>query len=202
MKEIEVDCDNLNSVANQISSCGENINTSISDMCEKINNLHNYWQGERYNSFVQDFNSVVIGLNNILEMYVQKLPNILKRVAYNYKQADKQNGMAPSRDSNIKIVAQITVNKDEKMKFITSKVSIIQSEISKSLSKVKDKINSISRLCKSVSWESDTSKTFKNQIKKVNNQAIFTIEMVQNKLDNAINQAKADVESAENASMT
>lgn len=200
MDKIKVDYISMASKAKQIREYGKDFNMEISNVYKNISAMHNVWYGKRYNVLVNEFNSIVNSLNQLLKIVINKIPGTLEKIANNYSQADNDLNTTTVVYESSKPINNITVFNDVGMKFITSEVDIIQQKVIANLRNAKDKINKIETICKSITWQSESGNIFKSKVGRLKVDVVNVCNELNNEFTNLMNQAKEDIQRAEDAS--
>ena len=65
------------------------MNSEITSAYSKLESMHEFWYGKRYNELLTKFNKINPQLNTMLELVVRKLPYVLELIANNYSNDSK-----------------------------------------------------------------------------------------------------------------
>lgn len=200
MEKIKVDYESMASKAKQIREYGKELNFELVSVYKNIGDMHNYWNGKRYIALAREFNSIVSSINELLKIVVNKIPCTLEKIANNYSQADNNSNITTVDNQSPSIVNNISIYNDTSLKFITNEVSAIQQKVTINFRNVKEKLDKIESTSNSITWQSESASIFRNHIGKLKNDIVTACEELNNQFTNLINQAKEDIQIAENAS--
>ena len=198
-KITQVDYEAIPAIARQMRTLGQELNSELTASYASITNLHNYWYGKRYNELVKGFNSMVVGLNELLSLVVGEIPYALEMVANNYGKADKGANVTNAVKTEPKRVAQLAIPNDVGMKFLTNEVTSIRNSVSTNFSKSKDKMSSIEATFNKITWQSEAATAFKSRFKSLRDQIVKSLDEIEVSFKNLMTQTLNDMQSTENA---
>ena len=185
--------------AKQMRSCGQQLNTEVTNAYNSVNSMHSSWYGKRYNELVTHFNNMIPQINEMLQLVVTDIPVSLEKVANNYSQADRGSNATTVENTTPKKITNITIHNDVGMKFITANVQEVQTKVSKNFKNAKDQMNKISTEYNKVKWTSEASEAFKNKFNKLKTDITKSFDEIEKQFTNLMNQTKEDIQKAETA---
>lgn len=195
----QVDYEAIPSIARQMRTLGQELNSELTASYASITNLHNYWYGKRYNELVKGFNSMVVGLNELLNLVVGDIPYALETVANNYGQADKGMNITSAVKTEPRRVTELAIPNDVGMKFLTNEVTNVRNSVSTNFSKAKDKMSSIELTFNKITWQSEAATAFRSKFKTLRDQILKSLDDIEVSFKNLMTQALNDMQSTENA---
>ena len=198
MAKIEnVDYERIPGQASQMRSEGQALNTELTTAYESINNMRNFWFGQRYNSIVESFNKIVPDINELLKLVVSEFPYALEIIANNYSQADKGANVTSAQNTAPKLINDIMLSTTPGLRFKSEEVKGIQAEVEKNFDNAKDKMNTIESIYRQIQWESEASQAFETKFMKLKNQIVSAFDNIRTQFNRLVTQADQDIGSAE-----
>lgn len=198
MATIFVDYEGMSKKASKIRAYGQEMNELLISVYRSVAELRSVWTGRRYNSVVNKINSLNETLNSIMKLVVNKIPNNLEKMAKNYATAENQGSRVttPSNTSP-RVIPQINLHSDSRLKCLTEQVTPIQKEISENLKKVCSKMENIEATYNAILWESKAATTFNSAFTKIKNDIITSLKDIDSQIQKLIVQAQEDIEISE-----
>jgi len=194
-----VDYEAIPSQAQEMRALGQELNSELSTAYQSIANMHNCWFGKRYNELSKEFNKIIPGINELLELVVGDIPFALETIANNYSQADRGSNVTSATKSAPHMISELTISNDVGMKFVTSEVELVKNNVSNNFKKAKDRINSIESVYGKIKWESEASEAFASKFRKLKADLISAFDSIDSQFTNLMNQTLSDIQSAESA---
>lgn len=196
---IKVDYEAIPRQAMSMRSNGKELNTQLVEAYKSIENMHNSWFGQRYNSLVQEFNKIIPSINELLELVVDEIPYTLETVANNYALADRGSSVTKAVKEAPQKVTTLSTPNDVGMKFVTSEVETVQQSVTKNFQKATEKMNLIETEYAKITWQSEAADAFKARFKKLKTDIVNSFENLENQFTKLMDQTKNDVQRTENA---
>lgn len=175
------------------------VNDQLTAAYQSIGNMHNYWYGKRYNKLVEEFNKLIPTFSDILELIVGEIPFTLETVANNYSQADQGTKVTNAVKTAPAKITAIAILNDIGMKFITSEVEKVKTDVSKNFKAAIDKMNNYETEYKKIYWESEAAEVFANKIRKSKENIVKAFGDIESQFTTLMTQTLADVQATENA---
>ena len=194
-----VDYEALPGKAGQMRSHGQELNNKLTDVYQKVTDMHNVWYGERYNSLVKEFNHIIPQLNELLDLVVGEIPFALETIANNYSQADKGSNVTGASKTAPKKISSLAISNDVGMKFLTSEVNTVQNKVSNNFNNARDKMNTIESAYARIQWQSEASEAFAARFKKLKNEIVNAFENLNQQFVSLMKQTQEDIQATENA---
>lgn len=194
-----VDYEAIPGQAAQMRQIGQELNSQLTTAYSNITNMHSSWYGERYNSLVREFNKIIPQINELLELVVGQFPYTLEVIANNYSQADKGANVTSAQNTAPNKISDIPISNDVGMRFLTSEVQNIQSQVSSNLDNAKAKMDSIQSVYSQIQWQSEASEAFKSTFTRLKTQITESFENIKSQFTTLMNQTQEDIQSAESS---
>ena len=195
----KVDYEAMPSQAKQMRADGKQLNSEMTKAYKSVADMHNSWYGKRYNELVKSFNNMIPDINDMLKLVVTEIPYSLETVANNYSQADKgANATSASNEAPNKITS-ITLSNDVGLKFVTSNVSSVQTQISTNFKNAKVQMNNIESEYNKIKWQSEAADAFKAKFTKLKSNIVSSFEKIETQFTKLMTQTKQDIDKAEKA---
>lgn len=194
-----VDYEAIPGQAAQIRQIGQELNQELTTAYSNIANMHSVWYGKRYNSLVGEFNKIVPQINELLQLVIGDFPMTLEIIANNYSQADTGANVTSPQITAPNKIAGILLSVDIGMRFLTSEVQNIQSQVSSNLDNAKAKMDQIQSVYNQIQWQSEASETFKAKFTKLKLQITESFENIKSQFTKLMNQTQEDIQSAESS---
>ena len=194
-----VDYEAMPSQANQMRTLGQDLNGQITTAYQSIANMHNNWYGRRYNDLVKEFNKIIPQINELLELVVGEIPFALETIANNYSQADQGAIVTNAVKTTPNNIAEIAISNDVGMKFITSEVETVKSNVSNNFKNAREKMNEIESVYGRIQWRSEASEAFGAKFRKLKQDIINAFENIDNQFTALMEQTLSDIQATENA---
>ena len=175
------------------------LNQEISSAYSSIANMHNDWYGVRYNDLVKAFNNLIPSLNEMLELVVVKIPFAMQTIANNYAMADRGENVVSVGNESANKIQNITISNDVGMRFMTDRVSDVQSRVSNNFRSAKNLMNNIESTFSNLPWQSDSAEVFRSTFIKLKNDIVTEFENIDTQFVKLMQQAQQDIENAERA---
>ena len=196
---IKVDYEAIPRQTMSMRTNGKELNTELQDVYRNIERMHSFWFGARYNALVMEFNKIVPSINDLLELVVDEIPYTLDTVANNYALADRGTGVTKAAKEMPQRIAELPVNNDIGMGFVTTEVENTQQIVSKNFQNAIQKMNVIESEYERITWQSESADAFKAKFRKLKTQIINSFENLNKQFTNLMNQTKDDMQKTENA---
>lgn len=196
---MNVDYEGIPSIAQQMRSKGEELNTELTTAYQSIADMHNAWYGKRYNELVKSFNNIVPQINEMLQLIVRDVPFALETVANNYSRADRGTNITSANYTAPQKISELTISNDVGMKFKTSAVASIQSKVTTNFKNAEEKMNTIESIYTKIQWQSEASEAFGSRFRELKTQILTAFNDIETQFTQLMNQAQEDIQSAENA---
>ena len=196
---MNVDYEGIPSIAQQMRSKGEELNTELTTAYQSIADMHNAWYGKRYNELVKSFNNIVPQINEMLQLIVRDVPFALETVANNYSRADRGTNITSANYTAPQKISELTISNDVGMKFKTSAVASIQSKVTTNFKNAEEKMNTIESIYTKIQWQSEASEAFGSRFRELKTQILTAFNDIETHCTQLMNQAQEDIQSAENA---
>ena len=123
----------------------------------------------------------------------------LEIIANNYSQADTGANVTSPQITAPNKIAGILLSVDIGMRFLTSEVQNIQSQVSSNLDNAKAKMDQIQSVYNQIQWQSEASETFKAKFTKLKLQITESFENIKSQFTKLMNQTQEDIQSAESS---
>ena len=185
--------------AQQMRTLGQELNRELTTAYQSIANMHNCWYGKRYNELVKEFNNIIPQINELLELVVGEIPFTLETIANNYSQADQGSNVTSAAKRAPNKITDLTISNDVGMKFVTSEVESVKTNVSNNFKKSKDKMNTIESAYGRIQWQSEAAEAFSSKFKKLKADIVAAFENIDSQFTNLMNQTLSDIQSTENA---
>ena len=185
--------------AQQMRTLGQELNRELTIAYQSIANMHNCWYGKRYNELVKEFNDMIPQLNDMLTLVVTEIPFALETIANNYSQADQGSNVTSAAKTAPNKITDLTISNDVGMKFVTSEVESVKTNVSNNFKKSKDKMNTIESAYGRIQWQSEAAEAFYSKFKKLKADIVAAFENIDSQFTNLMNQTLSDIQSTENA---
>lgn len=194
-----VDYNEIPKRAREIRAYGQDINKLMVNAYKDVQNMKKDWYGQRYNTIVDQFNTLSVNVNKLLKLVVGDLPYALETVANNYAQADAGTNVTIAQNTAPQNVTSIPRSTEVGMKFITANVNETKNRVEKQFNDAVGKMNQIGVTFNKITWSSEAATEFKddfNALKTNISESFNSIKAMFNKL---VKEAMADIEKAEKA---
>lgn len=185
--------------AQQMRTLGQELNRELTTAYQSIANMHNCWYGKRYNELVKEFNNIIPQINELLELVVGEIPFTLETIANNYSQADQGSNVTSAAKTAPNKITDLAISNDVGMKFVTSEVESVKTNVSNNFKKSKDKMNTIESAYGRIQWQSEAAEAFSSKFKKLKADIVTAFENIDSQFTNLMNQTLSDIQSTENA---
>lgn len=185
--------------ANEMESCGTQLNKELTTAYESVNAMHAEWFGIRYNSLVEVFNKMIPSLNEMLTLVITNIPETLRTVANNYSRVDRGSNATSEGAKNPNLIVNIPVSNDVGMKFITSSVQARQEAISTNFRNAVAQMNQIEAIYQKIDWESEAAEAFRKKFTTLKTQIVENFEETNTQFKTLMEQTIQDNQKAENA---
>ncbi len=192
-----VDYEALPGKAGQMRSHGQELNNKLTDVYQKVTDMHNVWYGERYNSLVKEFNHIIPQLNELLDLVVGEIPFALETIANNYSQADKGANVTSAQKTAPNKIADIAIHNDVGMRFLTGDVESIQNQVVSNLDIAKSKMDEIESVYGQIQWRSEASDAFRSTFTRLKSEIVESFENIKSQFTKLMTQTQQDIQSAE-----
>lgn len=197
MPRIEVvDYNALQKSAVSIREGGTALMNGMQQAFTKIGGMSSAWYGKRYNMLVDEFNKVIPALNEISQLTMVDFPNALDKIAVNYARADMEDLPLNQSDASTKIT-EIAHSQAVGLRFVTSEVETVHSEIKTSFTNANSELESIESTCNSLPWTSEAQEAFVASFKNLKNQIHQSFENISNAFNTLVEGAKSDMSEVE-----
>ena len=194
-----VDYAAIPSKAQQMRTLGQELNNELTTAYQRIAEMHNNWYGKRYNDLVKEFNEMIPKINELLELVVGEIPFTLETIANNYSQADQGLNVTNASKTVPKKISDLTVPEDVGMKFVTSEVESVKTNVSNNFKVSKDKMNSIESAYGQIDWKSEAAENFAIKFKKLKSDIVSSFENIDSQFGKLMSQTLSDIQSTESA---
>ena len=185
--------------AQNMRALGQELNNELSTAYQSIANMHNCWYGKRYNELVKEFNNMVQQINELLELVVGEIPFALETIANNYSQADQGSNITSAAKTAPKKIIDLSISNDVGMKFLTSDVETIKTNVSNNFKNSKEKMNAIETAYERINWQSEASEAFESKFKKLKADIVTAFENIEAQFTSLMNQTLSDIQATESA---
>ena len=185
--------------AKQMRNLGKELNKEVKSAYTSAENMHNVWYGKRYGELINQFNSIIPQINEMLQLVVTDIPVSLEKVANNYSQADKGSNVTTVGSDTPNNIINIEAKNDVGLKFLTDNVEEIRGNISSNFKAAKGKMDSIALEFNKVQWQSEAADAFKNKFNTLKRDIITSFEKIETMFGELISKALQDVQEAEKA---
>ena len=196
---MNVDYEGIPSIAQQMRSKGEELNTELTTAYQSIADMHNAWYGKRYNELVKSFNNIVPQINEMLQLIVRDVPFALETVANNYSRADRGTNITSANYTAPQKISELTISNDVGMKFLTSEVSSVKSKVSSNFKNAKAKMDTIESAYNKIQWQSDASEAFRAKFTQLKSSIVEAFENIESQFTTLMQQTLDDIQATENA---
>lgn len=194
-----VDYEAIPAKASTMRETGIQLNTELTTAYQSITDMHTNWYGKRYHALVVDFNNMIPQLNEMLELVVGEIPYTLETVANNYSKVDQGSNIVAANKTAPTKIAEITLPTDVGMKFLTTEVSTVQTNVSTNFENAKECMNTYETILGQVQWESEASEAFRTKFATLKANIISSFENIKTQFVNLMTQAQSDIQSAESS---
>lgn len=198
-KIMNVDYEAIPAQASRIRSLGEDLNSQITTAYSRIQGMHKYWYGKRYNSLVKSFNKIVPEINELLTLVVEEIPYALETIANNYSQADRGTNATAAQKTAPKKISTIEASEDVGMKFVTEGVNSVKTLVTNNFSSAKSKMESIGNTYSKIQWRSEASEAFKVKFQKLKTNINQSFDNIMSEFKTLMTQTMDDVQKAESS---
>lgn len=185
--------------AQQMRTAGQELNSELITAYQSIANMHNCWYGKRYNELVKEFNTLIPKINELLELVVGEIPFALETVANNYSQVDQGSNVTSAVKTAPKKISDLLISNDVGMKFVTSEVGTIKTNVSNNFKKTRDKMNTIEASFGRIQWKSEASEAFASKFKKLKSDIVSAFENIDSQFTTLMEQTLSDIQATESA---
>lgn len=192
-----VDYNDIPKKAKEIRTYGQDINKLMVNAYKDVQNMKKDWYGKRYNTLVDQFNSLTADVNKLLKLVVGDLPYMLETVANNYSQADTGNNATTAQNTAPTKISNLPKSTEVGMRFISSSVTTTKSKVEKAFNDAVSKMNSIGTTFNKITWTSDAATTFKQDFTKLKNNITASFNSIKTAFNKLVKEATADIEKAE-----
>ncbi len=195
----EVDYKAIPAKAKNMRAEGKALNKEMTNAYKSVADMHNSWYGKRYNDLVQGFNKMIPDINEMLKLVVQDIPYALETVANNYSQADTGSKATSASNEAASKITNLSTHNDVGMKFLTSNVEQLRSQVSKNFKNAKGQMDKIETAFKQIKWESEAASIFKQKFTSLKTKIASSFENIESQFTKLMQQAQQDIEKAEKA---
>ena len=199
---ISVDYEAMPKQAASMRQKGKEINSEIVAAYKEVENMHGAWYGVRYNALVVEFNKIVPGVNELLELVVDQIPSALEQVARNYALADRgdASGIQVNKENPQRIV-DLSLFNDEGMLFNETRVLETLSNVQKNFKNSIDRMSEYEIEYSKISWQSEAADAFRSKFNKLKTDVTNSFENLNTQFTKIMGEAKADYENTDRANM-
>lgn len=185
--------------AEEIESCGMQLNRELSAAYASVSEMHEDWYGIRYNELVKEFNGMIVNLNEMLKLVITDIPRTLKEVANNYSRVDRGQNATDADVRNPNLITAIAISNDVGMRFMTANVISKQQQISRNFNSSVEHMNQIETIYRAVVWDSEASEAFRRKFETLKASIVSAFERTNTEFKTLMEQAQQDIERAEKA---
>lgn len=193
-----VDYEELPSKATAMEEEAVKLNEEISSAYESIDNMRSSWYGTRYNSLVTSFNEIISTVNEMLQLVVYEIPYALRTVAYNYSVAD-ENAIASPEGTEPNKITEIAESTEVGLRFITSDVENIHTNVVSNFDAAIDEMNSIKSTFDTVTWESEAADAFRDKLSTLKESIESSFSDIKSQFESLMSAAEEEIEEAESS---
>lgn len=192
-----VDYEAIPGRAKEIRSEGEQLNSELLTVYQSVAQMHASWYGQRYNSLVKLFNELIPNLNSLLDLVVGEIPYALETVANNYAQADRGSNVTSASRDMARKVQDIQLSNEVGMKFITTEVEHVHSDVVKRFDTAQKIMDSIKTTYSSIEWNSEAGEAFSAKFENARAEIVAAFDAILSAFDSLMKAAIDQVEQAE-----
>ena len=198
-KILNVDYEQMPVKAGKMRETGVALNAEMTSAYASIANMHSSWYGRRYNDLVTTFNEFAPIVNNMLTLVVKTVPFALETVANNYSQADRGENIRAAVETEPNRIQELAIHSDVGMRFLSSEVSSVQSQVQKNFQSALEKLETIQAVFNEIQWESEAATAFRTEFSSLKGQISNGIAKINTEFKNLMEQAQTDIQNAESA---
>lgn len=192
-----VDYEGIPGQASQMRTYGQELNAEVTAAYKSVDDMRSSWYGKRYNSLIKEFNGITDQINELLTLVVTDIPYSLETIANNYSQADCGSNVANAQQTAPNKVSNIAESTNVGLKFVTSEVETVQTNVSTNFDNAKSKMTTIETAYNAIEWESEASEAFRTKFVKLKADIEAAFENIKTQFGNLMTQAQDDIQSAE-----
>lgn len=186
-------------IAAKIRAFGQQLNSEFKTAYNNIDTMRADWYGQRYNDLIGSFNSLTQTINDMLTLVVTDVPFNLETVANNYSNWDKGSNACNAQQTPIEKIQSIGESTATGIRFIFASVSSTQAQVSANFDKAKGFMDSIDTVLKSIVWESDSAKVFKEKFATMKQNINESIAEIKDAFVKSISKTSEEMQAAEKA---
>lgn len=185
--------------ARQMRTLGQELNKELTTAYQSVGNMHNCWYGKRYNELAKEFNKIIPTINELLDLVVGQIPYTLETIANNYSQVDQGTNITSASQTAPNKITEVSMPNDVGMRFETTEVQTIKTNISNNFKNSKEKMNAIETEYKKVNWKSDASEAFTVKFTKLKTDIITAFDNIESSFAKLMQQTLDDMQATESA---
>lgn len=194
-----VDYEAIPRQAKAMRMSGESLNKELLSIYANVEAMHNMWYGKRYNDLVQQFNTMIPSINEVLELVVGKIPFALETVANNYSQVDKGVNVTSATNTSPEKISELAIHNDVGLRYFINEVTETKQKIIDNFKKAENMMNQIESTFDTINWQSEAATEFKAKFKKLKAQITKNFQDINRQFTNQMNLTAEDMSKAENA---
>lgn len=199
--EVDVNYQTLATNASTIRSHAQELNRYIKSAYSRLADMHNgVWYGLRYETLVDEFNAIILQVNDLLNLVVKDIPFSLETIANNYSQSDAGYNITTAQQTAPEKVSELgpyPEGKQNKMKYISADVEVVKKEIISDLDNAKSKMDTIKSVYDQTPWTGGAADAYNSTLTRLKNEINTSFENIKTQFTNIMNQAQADMNAAE-----
>lgn len=191
--------DQFPGIASKIRSFGQELNSEFVTAYKSVIAMNADWYGQRYADLATEFNNLTKTLDDMFTLVVTEVPFNLETVANNYSNWDTGQNVCTAQQATIINTPTIEPSSATGIRFITESVTSTQSSVSANFDKASGCMNSIEQVLKSITWESESARVFKDKFDQMKKNIDEAIKQIKDSFGKSIKTTVEEMEAAETA---
>jgi len=188
--------------AKSLRQIGKNTNSTILEIYKKMTNLHSSWQGQGYANICKEFNKLVTDLNKVLKYMVKEVPYNLELIANYFSNADEEGNVTTPNNEDYIGVTLLSPPADKSMKFISTEVSNVKTDVINDIEKVKGYLNNFLSEFQKIKWNNSIALEFYKTFASLKSKLFDSFSTIEQKYNSFMNETISAIAAVENANMT
>lgn len=198
----EIDYDQMITKASNIASAADDMQKSVKEAFQKIQEMSDSWFGQSYDNFIDTVNMSVTGLNNLFETSVSDIPHEIAAKAKSYASANQATVGASFSEQIALILSELSkTNKGSKLRFRSSEIANYQTQIKTKFENANSCADKALGIAESLSsdWQSISGDSNIMELKVAFNSVKSILSKLSTALDSQITAQSNTIEALENA---
>lgn len=193
--------DDLVLQAKAIRENGKEFERYLHNAFNELDNMHSFWQGQKYNQLRTEFNKIISDLNRMIDFSVSKLPTAIEEIANMFAEADLGDQVTSVTEEAYEPIVLLNQYKDSELRFSINDTIASKDVINRSFENAKEKMNIIFDILGNLSWNDPSVQTLQQSLMKTKTKIEDDFNTVINRFENMIAETTKAIEQMEKTNM-